>query len=234
MQWAPYQSCLGDRDPIFFFDTSGTDCARPVSEKSDNTVNEVTSAAADSQDHERARPIAAPGAMPPAAENKPQPPEVPVIKLSPEQQKVLDMVKTGKNVFFTGPAGNNSPYRLSLICFSTNYPTGTGKSVLLRAIIDLHRLPNGSISKDLAITASTGIAGLNIGGSTLHSFAGVGLGKGTAQSLASRVLGSKRLTERWTTTKTLIVDESMYQIAPLGITNYPLPRRSFYARRHIF
>jgi ATP-dependent DNA helicase PIF1 len=93
------------------------------------------------------------------------------------------------------------------------YPTGTGKSVLLRAIIELHRLPNGTISKDLAITASTGIAGLNIGGTTLHSFAGVGLGKGSAQLLAARILGSKRLTERWTNTKTLIIDESMLKAA---------------------
>jgi hypothetical protein len=47
----------------------------------------------------------------------------------------------------------------------------------------------------------------------LHSFAGVGLGKGTAQQLAGRVLGSKRLTQRWTNTKALIIDESVSQIS---------------------
>jgi hypothetical protein len=31
--------------------------------------------------------------------------DLPQITLSPEQQQVLDMVKSGQNVFFTGPAG---------------------------------------------------------------------------------------------------------------------------------
>ena len=45
---------------------------------------------------------------------------------------------------------------------------GTGKSVLLRAIIQAL----GGPSPTVAVTASTGIAAVNIGGQTLHSFAG--------------------------------------------------------------
>ncbi|KAI7904028.1 uncharacterized protein BX663DRAFT_353207 [Cokeromyces recurvatus] len=68
-------------------------------------------------------------------------------ELSAEQQRVLDMVvNEHKSLFFTGSAG-------------------TGKSVLLRAIIDKLRTIYGS---GLAVTASTGIAACNINGCTLH------------------------------------------------------------------
>ena len=42
-------------------------------------------------------------------------------------------------------------------------------------------------AKAVAITAPTGIAACNVGGTTLNSFAGVGLGKETAEVLASLV-----------------------------------------------
>ena len=46
--------------------------------------------------------------------------------------------------------------------------TGTGKSVLLREIIKVLKKQY----KSVAVTASTGIAAVNIHGTTLHSFAG--------------------------------------------------------------
>ncbi|CDO75871.1 hypothetical protein BN946_scf184672.g4 [Trametes cinnabarina] len=92
------------------------------------------------------------------------------IKLSPEQQEVLDMVKRGKSVFFTGSAG-------------------TGKSVLLREII---KLRGGRPSSRLGVTASTGIASVNIGGCTLHSWAGIGLGKEDKDALVGKILGISR------------------------------------------
>ncbi|KAG9075646.1 hypothetical protein FS749_012667, partial [Ceratobasidium sp. UAMH 11750] len=74
-------------------------------------------------------------------------------ELSDEQRQILHKVREGESIFFTGSAG-------------------TGKSVLLRAIIkDL-----GGPSESVAVTGSTGIAAINIGGQTLHSWAGVGLG----------------------------------------------------------
>ncbi|KAG5963932.1 hypothetical protein E4U57_005800, partial [Claviceps arundinis] len=74
------------------------------------------------------------------------------ITLSSEQEHVLDMVvNQGQSVFFTGPAG-------------------TGKSVLMRAIIqELKRKHRGEPDR-VAVTASTGLAACNIGGVTLHSF----------------------------------------------------------------
>lgn len=75
--------------------------------------------------------------------------------------------------------------------------------MLLRHLIqDLKRM------KRVAITAPTGIAGVNIGGSTIHSFAGIGLGKEPAEKLAARIKNSDRLRERWESTEVLIIDES--------------------------
>ncbi|KAL7285782.1 hypothetical protein ACG7TL_000891 [Trametes sanguinea] len=102
-----------------------------------------------------------------------------VIQLSPEQQAALNMVKQGKNVFFTGSAD-----------WDCIYDIGTGKSVLLREII---KLRGGRPSLKLGVTASTGIASLNIGGCTLHSWAGIGLGKEDKDALVGKILGiSKR------------------------------------------
>jgi hypothetical protein len=76
------------------------------------------------------------------------------IHLSQEQERVLDLVvNQGKSVFFTGPAG-------------------TGKSVLMRAIITQLRAKHARDRERVAVTASTGLAACNIGGITLHSFSG--------------------------------------------------------------
>ena len=60
----------------------------------------------------------------------------------------------------------------------------------------------------VAITASTGIAGLNIGGQTVHSFAGIGLGILPAGELVKQIQKSVKLKMRWRKTKVLIIDES--------------------------
>jgi hypothetical protein len=87
--------------------------------------------------------------------------------------------------------------------------TGTGKSVLLREIINVL---GGASSQTVGITASTGIAAVNIGGTTLHSWAGIGLGQGTASNLAGKIFGQPLLAnvlERWRQVKSLIIDESV-------------------------
>ena len=69
-------------------------------------------------------------------------------KLTTEQMLVAKAVKAGRNIFFTGSAG-------------------TGKSFLLKQLIGM--LP----PQNVAITASTGVAACQIGGTTLHAFAGM-------------------------------------------------------------
>ena len=113
---------------------------------------------------------------------------------SDEQKKVYNAALSGENVFFTG---------WYFVCFLNNslFSAGTGKSFVLKAIINA--LPANS----LAITASTGIAALNIGGLTLHSWSGIGLGTNTAKILSSIVLKNPKAKDRWDSCKVLIIDE---------------------------
>lgn len=89
--------------------------------------------------------------------------------LSDEQRGVLEaVVDRGKSIFFTGSAG-------------------TGKSVLMREIIKKLRDKYRREPDRIAVTASTGLAACNIEGVTLHSFAGIGLGKEPAMELVKKV-----------------------------------------------
>ncbi|RPA98111.1 hypothetical protein L873DRAFT_1569971, partial [Choiromyces venosus 120613-1] len=112
------------------------------------------------------------------------------LRLSDEQNHVLDIVVDGggKGVFFTGSAG-------------------TGKSVLLREVIAALREKHRETRDAVAVTASTGLAACNIGGVTLHSFAGIGLGKETAQELVKKVRKNMKAKNRWMRTKVLVIDE---------------------------
>lgn len=125
------------------------------------------------------------------------------IILSEEQADILEKVKSGVNVFFTGSAGPYCHGGVLLHVLLTRMP-GTGKTVLLREIIRVLR----STGRRVAVTASTGIASINIGGTTLHSWAGIGLGEGTAERLSGKILGTERLRNRWRDADSLIIDES--------------------------
>lgn len=64
----------------------------------------------------------------------------------------------------------------------------------------------------LAVTAPTGLAAINIGGVTVHSFAGIGItqqdGIGNMQRyLAARICNSKVSSQRWRDTEVLVIDE---------------------------
>jgi ATP-dependent DNA helicase PIF1 len=109
--------------------------------------------------------------------------------LSDEQQHVLDLISEKKKaVFFTGAAG-------------------TGKSVLLREIIATLRKKYLREPDRVAVTASTGLAACNIGGVTLHSFAGIGLGKEDVPELVKKIKRNQKAKHRWMRTKVLVVDE---------------------------
>ncbi|KAG7099567.1 hypothetical protein E1B28_001399 [Marasmius oreades] len=111
-----------------------------------------------------------------------------VIVLSPEQEEVLKLMKNEKSVFYTGSAG-------------------TGKSVLLREIIKWFKASR----KNLAITASTGIAAVNIGGTTVHSWAGIGLGLDPPKDIATKFFTNAQrfadVLKRWHQVDALIIDE---------------------------
>lgn len=115
--------------------------------------------------------------------------KVPRVFLSEEQQHVLDLVlEQQRSVFFTGSAG-------------------TGKSVLLREIISSMRKKYAREPDRVAVTASTGLAACNVGGVTLHSFAGIGLGKEETPELVRKIKKNQKAKHRWMRTKVLIIDE---------------------------
>lgn len=111
------------------------------------------------------------------------------ISLSDEQKRVQDLVcNQKKSVFFTGSAG-------------------TGKSVLMRSIIAELRKQYIRDPDRVAVTASTGLAACNIGGVTLHSFGGIGLGKEDVPTLVKKIKRNAKAKNRWIKTKVLIIDE---------------------------
>eukprot|EP00249_Psilotum_nudum_P022354 c28482_g1_i3 orf=369-2429(-) len=108
------------------------------------------------------------------------------ISLSMQQMKVLKAIAQLKSVFITGSAG-------------------TGKSYLLEFAVRILQRNYGADS--VFVTASTGLAACALGGTTLHSFAGIGLGMGSKEVLADKVRSKRAVRKRWMDAKALIVDE---------------------------
>ncbi|KAM5546120.1 hypothetical protein V8D89_000246 [Ganoderma adspersum] len=112
-----------------------------------------------------------------------------VVALNAEQRRVLQMVvDEGKNVFFTGPAGS-------------------GKSLLLRAIISGLKKKYSKNQAVISVTASTGMAASNIGGMTIHSWGAVTPGMHNIDRQISCIKTCKPAFKRWRETKVLIIDE---------------------------
>lgn len=99
------------------------------------------------------------------------------MELSESQKKAIEKISKLCNVLITGPAG-------------------TGKTTLIDEI-------KKCISAD--ITAMTGIAALKIGGSTLHSWSGMGLANGNADDIWKKL--SRRGRDNITRCTSLIIDE---------------------------
>jgi ATP-dependent DNA helicase PIF1 len=103
-------------------------------------------------------------------------------KLSAQQQKAVEAIASGRNVFVTGPAGS-------------------GKSFLIEYLAQ---------NFDAQVTATTGLAALNIGGQILNRWAGIGLADEPADKIARRLLVAKwaqPVVHQLRTTRLLIIDE---------------------------
>lgn len=59
----------------------------------------------------------------------------------------------------------------------------------------------------IGLTSTTGISALNIGGSTLHSFLGIGLGKENVEDLYDKIIKNGYKRELWLKLDILIIDE---------------------------
>ena len=104
--------------------------------------------------------------------------------LNIKQQKALDIIKTGKNLFLTGASG-------------------AGKSTTIKSIIEYANEHDINI----ATTASTGLSAFLINGSTVHSYLGIGIGRGTADEIAKKVNKNFFIANRIRKLQILIIDE---------------------------
>jgi ATP-dependent DNA helicase PIF1 len=105
--------------------------------------------------------------------------------MNAEQQEFIRLAYTGRNVFLTGAGG-------------------TGKSYIIQHLVDKYK----AINKNYALTSMTGCAALLLGrAKTLHSWAGVGLGRESVAKLIEAINGSTKSKRRWMSTEVLIVDE---------------------------
>ena len=106
--------------------------------------------------------------------------------LTVEQNVAFNKYIEGNNIFITGPGG-------------------TGKSMLIRSIYE-HAYNH---HKNIHITALTGCAAvvLHKQAKTIHSWAGVGLGAGSLESIIKKIRSNIYSKKIWETTEILIVDE---------------------------
>ncbi|MDR3079123.1 MAG: AAA family ATPase [Rickettsiales bacterium] len=103
--------------------------------------------------------------------------------LSVSQRLAVDKILAGNNVFITGAAG-------------------TGKSYLLNHLKTLG-------SRNIQLTATTGVAAINVGGTTLHSWAGLGREEIPVREIARRILSARgiNIRRKILNTEALAIDE---------------------------
>lgn len=123
-------------------------------------------------------PVAPPSAVPPLS------PVVPPPSLNTKQQLAVSQTMDGENILITGPAG-------------------TGKSFTIKYIIELLKANN----KNVGLTATTGTAAFIIGGQTIHSFMGMGIGEDTTADIFIKIKKKSGIYRTLVELDVLIIDE---------------------------
>lgn len=105
-------------------------------------------------------------------------------ELSNQQQEIVHSFESGNNIFVTGGAGSGKSYLLNYL--KRNYS-----------------------HLGLEITASTGIAAVNIGGVTIHSWSAIGLANLPVDKIIANLFSAKfsKIRRRIKRTKALAIDE---------------------------
>lgn len=106
-----------------------------------------------------------------------------MMNLNSKQEHAYNIMCNGKNIFLTGSAG-------------------TGKSYIIKLFNKLNKQ-----RKNIAVTSTTGVSALLIGGTTLHSFLGIGLGTSSSDALIMKIMEKDYLLKRWRQLDVLIIDE---------------------------
>lgn len=105
--------------------------------------------------------------------------------MNAEQHRALQLVTHGRNIFLTGAAG-------------------TGKTYTVKSIVKWARSTNLHVS----VTATTGTAAVLLGGKTIHSAMGIGLGTKSVDALVSDTKTHKKwLLQKLVRLQLLIIDE---------------------------
>ena len=122
--------------------------------------------------------------------------------LTTQQQAVLYHLLMGKNVALLGAAGCGKSYLLSVLY--TEFP-------------GLKKRTKGGKLPRIQICAMTGCAALLLGhkAKTLHSWAGIGLGKGTVGELYTKIRRNTKSMRHWLCTDVLVIDEVSMMTAEL-------------------
>ncbi len=114
-----------------------------------------------------------------------------------KQSQALDILKMGKNVFLTGSAGS-------------------GKTFVLNEYINYLKKHKVSVG----ITAATGIAATHLGGTTIHSWSGIGIKDKLSENDIKSLLKKAYLKKHFLNTDVLIIDEvSMLHAHQLDLIN---------------
>ena len=100
------------------------------------------------------------------------------------QEQALEILKSGKNAFITGPAGS-------------------GKTFLLNRYIDWLK----SCGINAAVTASTGVAATHLNGITIHSWTGLGVREELSERDIKELVKRGYLRRRFLGTSVLVIDE---------------------------
>ena len=99
------------------------------------------------------------------------------------QKKALKLMVKGKNVFITGPGG-------------------VGKSAIIKIFRKIARP-----YKNVVVTSTTGTSAIQLQGTTLHSYLGIGFGRSSVESMTEKIMGWGWLKKRWRELECLIIDE---------------------------
>lgn len=78
-------------------------------------------------------------------------------------------------------------------------PGGCGKSYLIKRLFERCRQRN----INMVLTGTTGVSALNIGGVTLHSWAKIGIGKGSVDTIMKKISNK----DEWNQVQILVIDE---------------------------
>ena len=108
--------------------------------------------------------------------------------LTEKQQNAFNYMKSGKNVFLTGPGGS-------------------GKSFLIKYFIDWYKSEKETEDSKIFITSTTGLSSILIDGITINRYSGIGIGDKDVETLYKKIIKMKNLKKRWCNTSVLIIDE---------------------------